>query len=76
MMPQEGQVQLLTVEQVAEYCQLSQSTIYHWLCDGKLKHVKLGAAVRIRRQDLDRFVLKRIQPKTSGSNGSGESPAF
>ena len=43
--------QLLTVEQVAEYCQLSQSTIYHWLCDGKLKHVKLGTAVRIRRQE-------------------------
>ncbi len=67
--------QLLTVEQVAEYCQLSQSTIYHWLCGGKLKHVKLGTAVRIRRQDLDRFVLQRVQPKGNGSNGSGEAPA-
>jgi excisionase family DNA binding protein len=71
----EGNTHLLTVEQVAEYCQLSQSTIYHWLCDGKLKHVKLGTAVRIRRQDLDRFVLQRVQPKGNGSNGSGESPA-
>lgn len=71
-----GNGHLLTVEQVAEYCQLSPSTIYHWLCDGKLKHVKLGAAVRIRRQDLDRFVLQRVQTKGSnGSNGSGESPA-
>jgi excisionase family DNA binding protein len=71
---QQSNTQLLTVEQVAEYCQLSQSTIYHWLCDGKLKHVKLGTAVRIRRQDLDRFVLQRVQQK-GGSNGSGESPA-
>lgn len=69
---QNGTRELLTVEQVAEYCQLSQSTIYHWLCDGKLKHVKLGNAVRIRRQDLDRFVLQRIQPKGGASNGAGE----
>ena len=71
----QGSTQLLTVEEVAEYCQLSQSTIYHWLCEGKLKHVKLGTAVRIRRQDLDRVVLQRVQPKANGSNGSGESPA-
>ena len=71
----QSNAQLLTVEQVAEYCQLSQSTIYHWLCNGKLKHVKLGKAVRIRRQDLDRFVLQRVQTKGNGSNGSGESPA-
>jgi len=71
----QSSAQLLTVEQVAEYCQLSQSTIYHWLCNGKLKHVKLGTAARIRRQDLDRFVLQRVQTKGNGSNGSGESPA-
>jgi len=71
----QSNAQLLTVEQVAEYCQLSQSTIYHWLCNRKLKHVKLGTAVRIRRQDLDRFVLQRVQTKGNGSNGSGESPA-
>ena len=71
----QSNAQLLPVEQVAEYCQLSQSTIYHWLCNGKLKHVKLGTAVRVRRQDLDRFVLQRVQPKGNGSNGSGESPA-
>jgi excisionase family DNA binding protein len=73
-MPQNS-AQLLTVEQVAEYCQLSQSTIYHWLCDGRLKHVKLGTAVRIRRQDLDRFVLQRVQRKGNATNGAGESQA-
>ena len=26
-------------------------------------------------QDLDRFVLQRVQPKGNGSNGSGEAPA-
>lgn len=71
----QGNAQLLTVGQVAEYCQLSPSTIYHWLCNGKLKHVKLGNAVRIRRQDLDRFVLQRVQHKGNGSNGSSESAA-
>ena len=54
-------LQLMTVEQVAHYCQLAPSTIYHWLCDGRLRHVKLGSAVRVRRQDLERFVLQRLQ---------------
>jgi excisionase family DNA binding protein len=58
--------QLMTVEQVAQYCQLAPSTIYHWLCDGRLRHVKLGSAVRVRRQDLERFVLQRLQ-----GNGKG-----
>jgi excisionase family DNA binding protein len=59
--------QLMTVEQVAQYFQLAPSTVYHWLCDGRLRHVKLGSAVRVRRQDLDRFVLQRLR-----QNGKGQ----
>lgn len=58
---------LMTVEQVAQYCQLAPSTIYHWLCDGRLRHVKLGSAVRVRRQDLERFVLQRLQGNGKGN---------
>src|SRR5215831_11255913 len=57
---------LMTVEQVAQYCQLAPSTIYHWVCDGRLRHVKLGSAVRVRRQDLERFVLQRLQGNANG----------
>jgi excisionase family DNA binding protein len=52
--------QLLTVEQVAEILQLSTVQVYRYLKDGRLPKVKLGRrAVRVRPEDLERFIEER-----------------
>ena len=66
---------LMTVDQVAEYCQMSPSTVYHWICEGKLRSVKLGNAVRVRRQDLERYVVQRLRGRGKGEFGEQAEPS-
>ncbi len=57
----------LTVEQAAEWLQVSVKTIRRYIEAGSLPAVNLGGrAVRIRRQDLDAWLLtRRIGPGMS-----------
>ncbi len=57
----------LTVEQVAEWLQVSTKTIRRYIEDGSLPAVNLGGrAIRIRRQDLDAWLEKRrVEPGIS-----------
>ncbi len=45
--------QLLTVEQVASYLQLQNSTIYVYAQRGKIPAFKVGRNWRFKREDLD-----------------------
>ncbi len=51
---------ILTTPQAARYLGLAVSTLNKWRCsrDGP-RFLKLGRAVRYRRQDLDAFVMAR-----------------
>lgn len=43
---------LYTLREVADYAQVSMSTIYRWITDGKLKAFKPGGQWRVRESDL------------------------
>lgn len=47
---------LMTVDDVADYLKISPGTIYNRVSKGEIPFVKVGAAVRFRRIELDRWV--------------------
>jgi excisionase family DNA binding protein len=57
----------LTIEQVAEWLQVSTRTIRRYIEDGSLPAVNLGGrAIRIRRQDLEAWLEnRRVEPGVS-----------
>ncbi|MGH8057662.1 MAG: helix-turn-helix domain-containing protein [Candidatus Entotheonellia bacterium] len=57
---------LLTPEETAEELRLAPKTVKDWLRDGKLPGVKLGGKVwRIRREDLDAFIVGSATKRAS-----------
>ena len=57
----ESPPRLLTVAQVAEYCQVNVDTVRRWCRSGILRCITLGdrAGYRIRQEDLDAFIEAR-----------------
>jgi excisionase family DNA binding protein len=56
-----GLEQLLTVRQVAGRLGVCTATIYKWAAIGLLPHVRILNVVRVRREDLIRFLMERRQ---------------
>jgi predicted DNA-binding transcriptional regulator AlpA len=57
---------ILTTPQAALYLGLAVSTLNKWRCFGAgPKFLKLGRAVRYRREDLDSFLMSRQLGSTS-----------
>ena len=56
----------MTVKQVAEYLQVSESLIYHLKADGKLDNavIKVGSSLRFRKEQLIGCFLKKKPRKT------------
>ncbi len=51
---------MMKTAEAAHYLGLAVSTLNKWRCDGDgPKFLKLGRAVRYRREDLDAFVMAR-----------------
>ena len=57
---------LLTVQDVANYLQLKNTTIYHWIKDGKIPAIKIGGVWRFRPDDIEEWI---------GSHTQGEDEA-
>ena len=56
---------MLTVQQVAEYMQVSTETVRRWLRSGQLPGFNVGGTGgwRVKREDLDTFIAsKRARP--------------
>ncbi len=51
----------LTVKDVAEYLNRSETTIYNMLNNGELPGIKLGGKWIVRKKDLDEFLDKKMQ---------------
>ncbi len=53
--------EIMTVNQVAEYFQISEMTTYKLVQDGSIPAFKIGRHWRVKRDDLDEFIerLKR-----------------
>ncbi|GAB6099016.1 hypothetical protein JCM16358_08950 [Halanaerocella petrolearia] len=51
----------LTVKDVAEYLNRSETTIYNMLNNGQLPGIKLGGKWIVRKKDLDKFLDQKMQ---------------
>ena len=52
---------LLTVNDIAQQLQISQSFAYALMQRGEIPTVRLGRAVRVRPQDLEDFISSSVQ---------------
>lgn len=55
---------LLSVDDVAGYLEVSKATIYHWCRQGRLPCLKVGKSWRIRRAALENFLRRSERPPT------------
>ena len=53
-----GERSLLTAKEAAEFLCLSENTIRQWIWQRRLPVVRLGRAVRLRREDLDQLIKR------------------
>lgn len=56
--------ELLTVEEVARYLGVKQTTVYRWCREGRIACFKIGKSWRIRPSAVEEFVRDREQPAT------------
>ncbi|HMX24609.1 MAG TPA: helix-turn-helix domain-containing protein [Blastocatellia bacterium] len=47
---------LMTADEVAEYLRLTKQTIYAWVSDDSIPHLKLNGEIRFRRSALDAWM--------------------
>ena len=59
-----GLERLLTVSQVASRLGVCAATVYKWAATGVLPHVRILNVVRVRPEDLTRFLTERRRPCT------------
>ena len=50
--------QTMTVYETADFLKIHRNTVYKWLNEEKLGHIKIGNHYRIFKEDLDEFLLK------------------
>jgi excisionase family DNA binding protein len=55
--------ELLTIPQAAERLAVTQAAIRKWVRQGRLHPVRLGRAVRLRAQDIERAISEGIPPR-------------
>jgi len=54
-------VQLMNVEDLADYLKLKTQTIYNWLHEGKLGGIKVGGVWRFDRKEIDDWLRSKRQ---------------
>lgn len=52
---------LLTIQQVCEILQVSQSLVYKWVHYRYIPHIKIGTMLRFRESDIDRWVKVKMK---------------
>ncbi len=51
---------IMTVEEVAEYLRVSERTVYEWAQKGEIPAGKLGTTWRFKRNEIERWVDRRL----------------
>jgi excisionase family DNA binding protein len=49
---------LLDINEAADYLNLSTSTLYSWVSQRRIPHLKLGGRVRFDKKALDRWIKR------------------
>ena len=57
----------LTVREVAQYLNRSETTIYNMLNEGEIPGIKLGGKWIVRKQDLDSFLDNKMVEQQQSS---------
>ena len=60
----------MTTKQVAEYLQVSESSIYRWVGEGRLPAYRIGGARRFKREDVDALAVPIVPPDEEGETPS------
>ncbi len=55
-------LQLRTIESIAELCQVSTRTVRRWIDRGELDAYRLGRQLRVSERDLELFLRERRGP--------------
>ena len=55
-------MRLLTISQASERLGLKPATVRFWIWTRKIEHVKVGGAVRIRQETIDRIIEQGTVP--------------
>ena len=65
--------QLLTTAEVAEKLHISAAHAYKLLKDGKIPTVRFGKLVRVKKEDLDKYIFEKtgLGTKEEERNASG-----
>lgn len=58
----------LTLEQIAEYLQMSTSSIYKMVQKGKIPAYKVGRQWRFKKKEIDEWIKSQKQSMRSGKN--------
>ena len=56
---------LLTARDLAEILNISKAFAYKLMQTGEIRSVTIGSSRRVRRADLDDFILQNTQPQQS-----------
>ncbi len=60
---------MFTVEQAAGQLGLKPSTIRAWVMKRKISYVKIGRAVRIPKEEIERLIRENTIPAREARNG-------
>ena len=55
------QKELLSTEETADFLGISKNTLYEWIVQKRIPHLKVGRLVKFRREELDEWLKKRKQ---------------
>jgi len=56
-------LEVYTLEEIAELLQVTRRTLYNWIKDGKLKAFKIGKQWRVTKEALEDFTLTGTEQK-------------
>jgi len=55
------QKQLMDMNEASEYLGIRKNTLYEWVVERKIPHVRVGRLLKFRREDLEAWLRKRTQ---------------
>lgn len=58
--------QLLDTTETSAFLGISKNTLYEWVLQNKVPHIKVGRLVKFRRDDLEEWLKKRTRDERKG----------
>jgi excisionase family DNA binding protein len=57
---------LLTIRELAEYLRVNPFTVYRWVAQKRIPHLRVGRTLRFRLDDINEFMRERGHKKPDG----------